>query len=87
VKRRESDSIVGALRAKGIPVTYLLYPDEGHWFVRPENDISFYAVAEAFLARHLGGRYEPFGEDLRGASMQVVEGAEQVPGLPSVTAR
>ena len=43
----------------GIPVAYLLYPDEGHGFARPENNIAFRAVAENFLARHLGGRAEP----------------------------
>ena len=81
VKRAEADQIVGALRSKSIPVTYLLYPDEGHGFVRPENNVSFHAVAEAFLARHLGGRHEPLGADLEGASMEVLEGRDEVPGL------
>ena len=38
-----------------VPVTYVLFPDEGHGFARPENRLKFYAAAEAFLARHLGG--------------------------------
>ncbi|KZB98721.1 Prolyl tripeptidyl peptidase [Methylobacterium radiotolerans] len=59
VKRAESDQMVAALRSKAIPVTYLLFPDEGHGFERPENTLSFYAQAEAFLAAHLGGRCEP----------------------------
>jgi dipeptidyl aminopeptidase/acylaminoacyl peptidase len=59
VKQNESDQIAQAMQARGIPVTYLLYPDEGHGFVRPENKLAFYAVTEAFLAKHLGGRYEP----------------------------
>ena len=81
VKQAESDQIVGAMREKNIPVAYVLYPDEGHGFARPENNLSFYAVAEAFLARCLGGRYQPVGEDFQGSSITVPAGAEQVPGL------
>ena len=58
VKREESEQIVAALEAKGIPHTYLLFEDEGHGFVKPENRMHFYAVAERFLADHLQGRYE-----------------------------
>jgi dipeptidyl aminopeptidase/acylaminoacyl peptidase len=81
VKRAESDQIVKQLQDKNIPVTYLLYPDEGHGFARPENNLSFTAVTEAFLARCLGGRSEPIGDDFAGASLQVLTGAEEVPGL------
>ena len=81
VKQSESDQIVKAMQQKGIPVTYVLYPDEGHGFARPENRLSFYAVAEAFLAQHLGGRYEPIGNALNGSSITVPQGADQVPGL------
>ncbi len=59
VKQAESEQIVGALRAKGKEVEYLLFPDEGHGFARPENRMGFYASAEQFLARHLGGVAEP----------------------------
>ena len=59
VRRDESDQMAAAMAANGIPVTYLLFPDEGHGFVRPANRIAFHARAEAFLARHLGGRAEP----------------------------
>lgn len=55
VKRAESEMIVEALRAKGKPVDYLVFEDEGHGFARPENRLKFYAHAEAFLARHLKG--------------------------------
>ena len=81
VKQSESDQIVQAMREKEIPVTYVLYPDEGHGFARPENNLSFFAVTEAFLASCLGGRYEPAGEDLAGSSITVPAGAESVPGL------
>ena len=81
VKQAESDQIVDAMKERGIPVTYVLYPDEGHGFARPENNLSFMAVAEAFLARCLGGRYEPVGEDFEGSSIQVLVGEAEVPGL------
>lgn len=81
VKQSESDQIVAAMQEKNISVTYVLYPDEGHGFARPENNLSFFAVAEAFLAEHLGGRYEPAGDDLAGSSLTAPVGAEYVPGL------
>lgn len=81
VKQSESDQIVKAMKDKSIPVTYVLFPDEGHGFARPENRMSFNAVAEAFLAQHLGGRFEPVGDDFKGASISVPAGADQVPGL------
>jgi dipeptidyl aminopeptidase/acylaminoacyl peptidase len=59
VKQAESEQIVAALREKGIPHEYLLFPDEGHGFAKPENRLRFYAAAERFLAQHLGGRCEP----------------------------
>jgi dipeptidyl aminopeptidase/acylaminoacyl peptidase len=81
VKQAESDQIIDAMRAKGLPVTYVLYPEEGHGFAVPENRLSFFAIAEAFLAAHLGGQAEPIGEDFRGANLEVREGAGHVPGL------
>ncbi|MFN2141596.1 MAG: alpha/beta hydrolase family protein, partial [Candidatus Promineifilaceae bacterium] len=81
VKQAESDQIVQALKSKNIPVTYVLYPDEGHGFARPENNLSFFAIMEAFLAEVLGGRYEPVGDDFSNSSLQVLEGAEEIPGL------
>jgi dipeptidyl aminopeptidase/acylaminoacyl peptidase len=59
VKQAESEQIVAALKEKSIDHEYLLFPDEGHGFAKPENRIRFYAAAERFLAKHLGGRYEP----------------------------
>jgi dipeptidyl aminopeptidase/acylaminoacyl peptidase len=81
VKQAESDQIVDAMTAKDIPVTYVLFPDEGHGFARPENSMAFNAVAEGFLAQCLGGRAEPIGDDLAGSSISVPTGAEFVPGL------
>jgi dipeptidyl aminopeptidase/acylaminoacyl peptidase len=81
VKQAESDQIVQAMQAKNIPVTYVLYPDEGHGFARPENNMSFSAVAEAFLAGILEGRFEPIADDFDGASITVPIGVEHVAGL------
>ncbi len=81
VKQTESDQIVAAMQAKRLPVTYALFPDEGHGFARPQNRLAFYAVAEGFLSRCLGGRYEPPGSDFEGSSLQVPEGVAFVPGL------
>src|SRR6266536_781191 len=58
VKQAESEQIVAALKAAGIDHEYMLFPDEGHGFAKPENRLRFYAAAERFLAKHLGGRAE-----------------------------
>ena len=58
VKQAESKQIVAAMKAKGIDHEYMLFEDEGHGFAKPENRLRFYAAAEAFLAKHLGGRIE-----------------------------
>ncbi len=62
VKQAESDQIVEAMHKAGRPVEYVIYTDEGHGFQRPENRLHFYAKAEEFLAKYLGGRAEPVGE-------------------------
>ena len=58
VKQAESEQIVAAMKEAGIEHEYMLFPDEGHGFAKPENRMRFYAAAEKFLARHLGGRAE-----------------------------
>ena len=73
VKQAESDQIVKAMNEKQIPVTYVLYPDEGHGFARPENNLSFFAVTEAFLAQHIGGRYQVIGNDFKNSSIQIID--------------
>ena len=81
VKQSESDQIVKAMQAKRIPVTYVLFPDEGHGFARPNNRLAFYAVAEEFLAQHLGGGNQPVGDDFKGSSVTVPTGSEFLPGV------
>jgi len=58
VKQAEAEQIVEAMEKGGLDYEYLLFPDEGHVIVRPENKLKFYETAEKFLAKHLGGRYE-----------------------------
>ena len=60
VNIRESTQMVEAMRAKGLPVEYVVYADEGHGFARPQNRLDFYGRADVFLAKYLGGRAEPF---------------------------
>jgi hypothetical protein len=53
VLKVESDEIVGAVRKKGIPVEYVLFDDEGHGFVKKENEIKGYTRVLEFLDRYL----------------------------------
>ncbi len=86
VNMRESDQIVDAMAAKKIPVTYVLFPDEGHGFARPVNNIAFNAITENFLAQCLGGRAEPIGDTLKASTAQVKHGAEFARGLAEALA-
>ena len=77
----ESEQIVDAMKARNIPVTYIVFPDEGHGFARPVNNIAFNAVTESFLGRCLGGRVEPIGDTVKASTAQVRHGAAFTPGL------
>ncbi len=87
VRRVEADQIVTAMQSHGIPVTYILFPDEGHGFARPENRMAFFAITEQFLAKHLGGRAEPIGDDVRRSTALPQAGGELIPGLDQSFAR
>ncbi len=87
VKQAQSDQIVKVMESKKIPVTYVLYPDEGHGFAKPENRLSFYAVTESFLAKNLGGRFEPINDAFKNSSIEIKAGKQEIPGLvPTSTA-
>jgi hypothetical protein len=58
-----------------------LFPDEGHGFARPPNNLAFFAITEAFLARNLGGRFEAIGDAFENSSVTVPVGAADIPGL------
>jgi dipeptidyl aminopeptidase/acylaminoacyl peptidase len=49
----ESDEIVAAARNNGVPVEYIVFPDEGHGFVKKENEIKGYTAVIQFLDRYL----------------------------------
>ena len=65
-----SEAIVQALRANKLPVTYVVYPDEGHGFTRPENNQDFYGRVEKFLAQYVGGRAEPW-RPVKGSTAEI----------------
>ena len=83
VKQAESDQIVKSMQARGTPVSYILFSDEGHGFARPENAKAFRAVQETFLAQCLGGKYQPVGDDFKGSTIAAPAGAELVYQLES----
>jgi dipeptidyl aminopeptidase/acylaminoacyl peptidase len=56
VVQEESDNIVEPLRARGVPVEYLVADDEGHGFENPENQIRLHRAIEQHFGEHLGGR-------------------------------
>jgi dipeptidyl aminopeptidase/acylaminoacyl peptidase len=72
VSRAEAEQIVIALRESGLPVEYLLAPDEGHGFARPVNNMAMFMAAEKFLAAQLGGRYQ------EGGSAEVVQRLKEI---------
>ena len=82
----ESEQIVDAMKSRSIPVTYVVFPDEGHGFARPANNLAFFGITEQFLGKCLGGRAEALGNDVRQSSAKVEEGAGLVPGLSAATA-
>jgi dipeptidyl aminopeptidase/acylaminoacyl peptidase len=69
VKKRESDQIVQALKENGTEVEYLVFENDGHGLAHQENIQRFAAVAEIFLARHLGGRTEPSPDPLKNSQL------------------
>lgn len=83
VKISESDQIVEAMESQNLPVTYIVFPDEGHGMDRPENMMAFNAITEEFLAKHLGGHAEPIGETIYKSNAQVrSKGDLALAGIP-----
>ncbi len=78
VKKNESDQIVASMKKHHLPVIYLLYPDEGHGFSRPENNMSFMAITEQFLKQHLGGEAEPVENAIKDSSVVVLEDSDRL---------
>jgi dipeptidyl aminopeptidase/acylaminoacyl peptidase len=55
VLQAESDEIVAAVRENGVPVEYVIFDDEGHGFLKKENQIEGYGKVLKFLDRYLKG--------------------------------
>ncbi|UCE22465.1 MAG: S9 family peptidase [Candidatus Aminicenantes bacterium] len=70
VKIQESERIVAQMRERNLPVTFVVYPDEGHGLGRLENKLDFFGRAEEFLAKHLGGSCKPW-KKVAGSSAQL----------------
>jgi dipeptidyl aminopeptidase/acylaminoacyl peptidase len=82
VNQSESEQIVAAMKAHRLPVSYIVFPDEGHGFARPENNMAFFGAAEAFLSAHLGGSYLPLTKgEIEASTMQIKDGKDGIPGL------
>ncbi len=87
VPTAQADKMVEAMQKAGSEVVYLRFPDEGHGFLRPENNFAFWGATEIFLAKCLGGRSEPLtGGLFKGSSVIVAAGADYIPGLAAAVA-
>lgn len=76
VKLAESERMAAMLQASGVEATLVVFPDEGHGLARPENNLAFIALAEKFLAEHLGGRYQSEDGQVGRSSAEVRRGQE-----------
>jgi dipeptidyl aminopeptidase/acylaminoacyl peptidase len=81
VKASGPEKVVEVMTSHGIPVTYVLYSDEGHGLRRGPNRLSWSAISEQFLAQCLGGRAEPVGDAMKGSTAEIKTGAAQIAGL------
>ena len=45
-----------AARRAGVATEMLLFPDENHWVLKPQNSVQWYSTVEAWMARWIGGR-------------------------------
>ncbi|HEY5933356.1 MAG TPA: S9 family peptidase, partial [Kofleriaceae bacterium] len=82
VPKAEAEQVVAAMKKANLPVSYIVFPDEGHGFARPQNNTAFMAITEAFLSAHLGGTYLPITkEELAASSMKIEHGREHLPGI------
>jgi len=55
VLKVESDEIVAEVKAQGVPVVYVIFPDEGHGFIKKENQIKANSQVLEFLDKYLKG--------------------------------
>jgi len=53
VHEKESDELVATLKKNNVPVEYIVFPDEGHGFVKKENEINGYGQILPFLDKYV----------------------------------
>ncbi len=79
----DTAKIVDNLHKRGVPVSFLEFPDEAVTITRPENNVAMLGAIEAYLSEQLGGAFEPMtAEMLAASSIKAIVGGEGVPGLP-----
>jgi len=49
VQKKENDEIVATVKKNNVPVEYVMFPDEGHGFIKKENEIKGYGQILQFL--------------------------------------
>ncbi len=78
VPQEQSDKFASELNAAKKEVVYFFYPKEGHDYRLPESWASFWAIAEHFLSKNLGGRKEPRGSDIEAGDFEIMFGKEYI---------
>jgi dipeptidyl aminopeptidase/acylaminoacyl peptidase len=53
VLKVESDEIVESVKKNGVPVEYIVFENEGHGFLKKENEIRGYGQIVTFLDKYL----------------------------------
>lgn len=66
----ESDEIVDGVRKNGVPVEYVLFEDEGHGFIKKENQIEAYSKIIEFLDVHLKKENAPLDGEIKSEKIQ-----------------
>jgi dipeptidyl aminopeptidase/acylaminoacyl peptidase len=69
----ESDEIVAGVRKNGVPVEYVLFEDEGHGFVKKENQIESYSRILKFLDKHLKKENAPVDGETESTEIEIEE--------------
>jgi dipeptidyl aminopeptidase/acylaminoacyl peptidase len=60
VQKKESDEIVETVKKNNVPVEYIVFPDEGHGFVKKENEIKGYGQILQFLDKYVKSDQKKF---------------------------
>jgi pimeloyl-ACP methyl ester carboxylesterase len=81
VLQNECLEFANILQKNNIPITYVRFTEEGHMLTKKNNLCAFLALAEVFLAQHLGGKSEEIGNSLGGTTISIHHGASHIPGL------